>query len=214
MRVALSAPAVVVALLASSGSAFAQSPANTAFLQCGTPETRGQCASIDMQTGHARVVTFDRSFKEVILGDSEIADVRAQGDRRLAITAKQKPGTTNLILLDDAGLMTHSAAIVVRPQPDAPEPYGRIKIHGVGGSGAAAAAGVAAALAPPGARGAAAAAAAGASKPSIHDYIPYACTSKDCSRLNAERRSEYSKEIFVPGLSAPQTVINAPGASP
>ena len=150
----LLALAVVVALMASSESAFAQSPANGTFLQCGTPVSREQCANIDIEIGHTRVMTFARSFKEVALGDPEIADVQLKGDRILLINAKQKVGTTNLILFDDAGPM-FSAEIVVTPlrqiaQPDAP--ISRVRIYGAG------------------------------EKSSVHDYIPYACTSTECNR--------------------------------
>jgi Flp pilus assembly secretin CpaC len=123
----LSAPAVVVALMASSESAFAQGPANATFLQCGTPETREQCAKIDIEPGHTRVLTFARSFKEVALGDPEIVDVQVKGDRTLLINAKQKVGTTTLILFDDTPMF--SAEISVKPdvpEPDAPIPTVRV----------------------------------------------------------------------------------------
>jgi hypothetical protein len=178
MRVAtvLSAPAVVLALMASSESAFAQSPANATFLQCDKPESRKQCAKIDIEAGHTRVMTFARPFKEVTLGDPDIADVQVKSDRMLLINAKQKVGTTSLILFDDAGPI-HSAEIVVRPQPDAPELFGRVKIYG----------------------------ARQGRDSSVHDYFPYACTSTGCTRLKEEYRGEHSKDIFVPGQAAEET---------
>jgi pilus assembly protein CpaC len=97
--------------MASSESAFAQIP----FLQCGTP--REQCAKIEIEPGHTRVMTFAQPFKDVALGDSEIADVVVKTDRVLLINAKQKVGTTNLILFDDAGAPIHSTEIVVRLDP-------------------------------------------------------------------------------------------------
>ena len=191
MRVAtvLSAPALVVALMASGESAFAQSPANATFFQCsGTTESREQ-RKIEIETGHTCVMTVDQSFNQVVLGDSEIADVQVKTDRMVVINAKQNVGTTNLILFNDAGPM-YSAQIVVRPQPDAPPPFGRVKIHAVRGR----------------IRGT-----------SVHDYFPYACTSTGCSRLKEEYRGEYSKEIFVPGLrQGPEQNINVnePSAQP
>ena len=65
MATVLSASAVVVALMAASESAFAQTPANGSFLQCGTAGE--QCANIKIETGHSRVLTFPRSFNEVTI---------------------------------------------------------------------------------------------------------------------------------------------------
>ena len=181
MRVATvpSAAAVVVALLASSESAFAQqSPASATFYQCGTTGSREQRTKIDIETGHSCVMTVDRSFKEVALGDPEIADVQVKSDRILLINAKRKVGTTNLILFNDAGNPMYSAQIVVRPQPDASPAFGRVKVYGANTC---------------------------ARCSSVHDYLPYACTSIGCTRLKEEHRGEHSKDIFVPGQAAEET---------
>jgi len=154
------------------------------------------CAEIDIQTGHTRVLTFPRSFKEVVLGSPDIVDVQVKGDRVLLINAKQKVGSTSLTLFNDAGGTMLSSVLLERPEPDPPAAPGRVRVFGSRQGG------------PNGGY-------------SVHNYHPYACTSAGCVRLTQEMRGEHSRDVFVPGLQPPPTtqqaqqyIISPPSAGP
>jgi hypothetical protein len=103
---------VLIALIVSSGSGFAQAPPSP----------------IETKTGTARVFRFEKPFKSVVIGNPDIIDARTlSDDRTLLLTAKDKAGRTNLILLDDANQTIYSADIVVtEPEPDFPK---RVRFH-------------------------------------------------------------------------------------
>jgi hypothetical protein len=85
-------------LIVSSGSGFAQAPPNV---------------TIDTKSGTVRVLRVDRPFTSALVGNSDIIDARPLGDRALVLTAKDKAGRTNLILLDNMNQTTYSADVVV-----------------------------------------------------------------------------------------------------
>src|SRR5262245_28080155 len=89
----------LIALIVSSGSGFAQAPT--------------QAATIEAKTGTARVLRVDQPFKSVIIGDPNIIEANALSDRELVVTAKDKAGRTNLVLLNNANQTVYSADIIV-----------------------------------------------------------------------------------------------------
>jgi hypothetical protein len=199
---------VVVALITSGGSALAQT--STSMVNCpakaiqyadallskdnvegSMPE---QCGIIDVEIGHTRLLKLDRQFKSVIVGDADIADVVAQDPRTVLITAKalgeaqtkQHHGTrTNLLLLDNANEPIYSVEIAV--------------------------------MSPPAGKGDLVQSLArvrvfGGKK--IADYIPYACSTGDCIRLNMENQGELSKEITNPaGGQSQYNTVPGPSAA-
>ena len=94
----------LIVLIVSSGSGFAQTPPN---------------ATIETKTGYVNVLRIEQPFKSVVIGNPDIIDAHPLDDRELAVTAKDKAGRTNLILLDNANQTIYSADIVVtEAEPD------------------------------------------------------------------------------------------------
>ena len=93
----------LIVLIASSGSGLAQAPPN---------------ATIETKTGHVNVLRIEQPFKSVLIGNPDMIDAHVLGDRELLVTAKDKAGRTNLILLDNANQTIYSADVVVKePEP-------------------------------------------------------------------------------------------------
>jgi Flp pilus assembly secretin CpaC len=188
----------VAALVMSSGSVLAQTPLSTAYGAAKVIKYPEQYGKIDLQVGHTRFLRLDRQFKSVVVGDPRVADIVVEDQHTVLITAKgpdgattpnanataagpQRNNTTNLIFLDNANEPIFLAEVEVNTAPPA-DPLGRVKVYGVSGQGSA--------------------------KAKIADYIPWACTTKDCIRLKEEYQGEKSNELFVPGLKPQSPSIN------
>lgn len=177
----------VVALIMSSGNAFAQTASNVAAQtvanvanavaeQCTAKASLyasdQACTTINIETGHTRVLRLDRQFLSVIIGDDKVADVHVQDTQTVLITARAKvEGRTNVVFLDDKNRPIYSAEVFVITRPDE-APIGRVFVFNRG-------------------------------KNNIHEYYPYACTGGTCARLKEEYVGERSKDIFIPGLRQP-----------
>ena len=67
--------------------------------------TQSAVASEDMIRvfmDHARILKLDRSVSKVIIGNAEVADVTVADPKTIVLTGKSY-GTTNLVILDQAG---------------------------------------------------------------------------------------------------------------
>jgi hypothetical protein len=92
----------LIVLIVSCGNGFAQAPPSP----------------IETKTGYANVLRVEQPFKSVLIGNPDMIDAHVLGDRELLVTAKDKAGRTNLILLDNANQEVYSADIIVK----APDP--------------------------------------------------------------------------------------------
>jgi len=186
---------VVVALITSGGSALAQTP--TSMVNCAAKAIQyadaivskdnvdssmpEQCGTLEVEVGHTRLLKLDRQFKSVIIGNPDIADAVVQDQRTLLITAKafsekdtkqqRRETRTNLLLLDNANDPVYSVEIAVTNQLVG---KGDI-VQSLGRLRIYA-----------------------GKRQEIADYIPYACSSADCTRLKMESQGELSKEISTP----------------
>lgn len=68
--------------------------------------------TIVLSPGFVKLLRFDRPVGTVAVGEPAIADTFAPNDRAILLTAKTV-GTTNLIVLDDAGRDLFSAEVIV-----------------------------------------------------------------------------------------------------
>jgi hypothetical protein len=67
---------------------------------------------IKLSPGFVKLLRFDRPVGTVAVGEPAIADTFAPNDRAILLTGKSI-GTTNLIILDDAGRDLFSAEVIV-----------------------------------------------------------------------------------------------------
>jgi hypothetical protein len=169
---------VLVALILSSKSAFAQTAAgpDSVPAKCLAKATEYavevKCgATLALEPNHARLLTLDHSFASVIVGSEDVADVQMpdpQDNRTVLVTAKSKSGKTNLMLLDARNQPIFAVEIAVsaaiepnhQPLPD------RVYIHDL---------------------------------KKVSDYIPYACNEGHCLRLKEQYQTELENKIFDPG---------------
>jgi Flp pilus assembly secretin CpaC len=190
---------ILVALVMSSGSVLAQTPLSAVYGAAKAINYPQQYATIDIPVGHTHLLTLDRQFKSVIVGDPRVADIAVEDQRTVLITAKdpatpstapatastdtgtQRSNTTNLIFLDYANQPIYSAEVVVST-PTPVDPLGRVKVYGVSSQASG--------------------------KAILAGYIPWACSSRDCIRLKEEYQGEKSNDIFVPGLRPQSPSIN------
>jgi hypothetical protein len=76
---------------------------------------RAENAAIQIDVSTAKVLKFDRTIRDVIAGDKDIADVAVEGARTLVVTGK-KEGKTNVIVYDVNNDEIYSAQIIVGPR--------------------------------------------------------------------------------------------------
>ena len=69
--------------------------------------------TIDLRVGSGSSLVLDRVFETVMIGDSNVVDVRAR-DNRSVMLEPLAPGATNLIFLDDQNIVVANIAILVR----------------------------------------------------------------------------------------------------
>ena len=62
----------------------------------------------------------------MIVGDHNLIDVVAEHDRLAVLTAKDKPGLTNIIVLDEDGREVFAAPVIVVPPPRGENDHVRI----------------------------------------------------------------------------------------
>jgi Flp pilus assembly secretin CpaC len=67
---------------------------------------------LSLAPGHVARLALNRAFETVIIGDPDVVDVRANGDRSVVVDAL-KPGVTNLVLVDAAGMVTANIRVLV-----------------------------------------------------------------------------------------------------
>jgi len=98
--------------------ATAQNPSTTTTTVPRPLPARAQDQTIEISPSNTTLLTFDRPIHAIIVGDPDVADVTREGDRRVIVTAKKKPGATNLILLDaDSNEMFNASIIVADLDP-------------------------------------------------------------------------------------------------
>lgn len=68
--------------------------------------------TIELAPGFVKLLRFDRTVGTVAVGDPAVADTFAPNDRAILLTGKAI-GSTNLIVLDDAGRDLFSAGVIV-----------------------------------------------------------------------------------------------------
>jgi Pilus formation protein N terminal region len=66
-------------------------------------------------TGSAQLLPLEKRAKTVIVGDHNLIDVVVENDRLAVLTAKDKPGPTNIIVLDEDGREVFAAPVIVVP---------------------------------------------------------------------------------------------------
>jgi Pilus formation protein N terminal region len=66
-------------------------------------------------TGSAQLLPLEKRAKTVIVGDHNLIDVVVENDRLAVLTAKDKPGLTNIIALDEDGREVFAAPVIVVP---------------------------------------------------------------------------------------------------
>jgi hypothetical protein len=71
--------------------------------------------TIKITTGSAQLLPLEKSAKTVIVGDHNLIDVVVENDRLAVLTAKDKPGLTNIIVLDEDGREVFAAPVIVVP---------------------------------------------------------------------------------------------------
>jgi hypothetical protein len=76
---------------------------------------RAEDKAIHIEVSTAKVLKFDRTIRDVIPGDKDIADVSVEGARTLVVTGK-KEGRTNVIVYDANSNEIYSADIIVGPR--------------------------------------------------------------------------------------------------
>jgi hypothetical protein len=69
---------------------------------------------ISVEIGKALMVPLDTPADVVMLGNPTVADVVVEGEGRIFLLGRE-PGETNLLILDEAGKVILSSAIVVKP---------------------------------------------------------------------------------------------------
>jgi hypothetical protein len=82
------------------------------MLALSMPAAMAQENAIYVELSTAKVLRLDRSIRDVIPGDKDIADVAVQGDRTLVVTGK-KEGKTNVIVFDVLGKEILNSDIIV-----------------------------------------------------------------------------------------------------
>jgi len=65
-----------------------------------------------LEPGTASRLVLDKTFATVMLGDFRIVDVHTVGDRSVIIEALS-PGTTNLVFIDERGMVTANIRVSV-----------------------------------------------------------------------------------------------------
>jgi Flp pilus assembly secretin CpaC len=192
---------VAFALLLSSGSGFAQTalvstnsaqPISVSTNACirGT-QYPGECATIEIDREHSRLLKLDRQFQSVIVGNPEVADVHIEDMRTVVITAKSRDGKTNIMFLNAMNEPMYAAEVVVTLQPQSAAlghaAPGRVIVYGLSKKGL------------------------------NREYFPYACSSADCLLLQAEQKGDTTDKTFTyatqPNQNNQTTNINGPIAS-
>jgi Flp pilus assembly secretin CpaC len=68
--------------------------------------------SITLKLGTPSVLTLERPFKTVLIGDPDVVDVRAQNDRAVILEPLDL-GTTNLVFVDGQSIAIANVGILV-----------------------------------------------------------------------------------------------------
>ena len=84
---------------------------------------------IEVKAGFSVILRAPGPVKTVVVGNANLVDVIPQSDRILSLSGKA-PGSTNIILLDDAGAEVYSALVNIAGRHTA----GEIIVHVAGGS--------------------------------------------------------------------------------
>ena len=84
---------IIIGLVIWSGTALAQGT-STSTVYC-----EGQCGTVEIESGHSRLLKLDREFSTVASGDDDMVSVNVmENHRMILITAKQKEGRTKFDL--------------------------------------------------------------------------------------------------------------------
>ena len=77
-------------------------------------------------TGLAQLLPFEKRAKTVIVGDHNLIDVVVENDRLAVLTAKDKTGLTNIIVLDEDGREVFDASVIVVASREGADDHVRI----------------------------------------------------------------------------------------
>jgi Flp pilus assembly secretin CpaC len=75
--------------------------------------TRADDDTIPVALGSGSIVTVERSFERVLIGDPDVVDVRAQHDRSVLLQAL-KLGACNIVFVDRRSIAIANIRVVVR----------------------------------------------------------------------------------------------------
>jgi Flp pilus assembly secretin CpaC len=77
------------------------------------PATRAAEQTIALKLGFGSALVLDRAFETILIGDSNVVDVRTRDDRSVFLEPLA-PGATNLIFLDEQNIVIANIAVLVR----------------------------------------------------------------------------------------------------
>jgi len=77
-------------------------------------------------TGLAQLLPLEKRAKTVIVGDHNLIDVVVENDRLAVLTAKDKTGLTNIIVLDEDGREVFDASVIVVASREGADDHVRI----------------------------------------------------------------------------------------
>jgi Flp pilus assembly secretin CpaC len=69
--------------------------------------------SVTLELGAGSIVTLERPFKTVLIGNPEVVDVETRGDRSVLLVPLNS-GTTNLVFIDEQGIVITNLTVLVR----------------------------------------------------------------------------------------------------
>jgi Flp pilus assembly secretin CpaC len=69
--------------------------------------------SVTLELGVGSAAMLERPFKTVLIGNPGIVDIQTQ-DERSVLLRPLSPGTTNLVFIDEQGIVIRNLAILVR----------------------------------------------------------------------------------------------------
>jgi Flp pilus assembly secretin CpaC len=69
--------------------------------------------SVTLELGAGSTVMLERPFKTALIGNPDVVDVHTQSDRSVLLQPR-KPGTTNIIFIDEQGMVIRNLTVLVR----------------------------------------------------------------------------------------------------
>jgi Flp pilus assembly secretin CpaC len=76
-------------------------------------ETEASRHSVTLEVGAGSTVMLERPFKTVLIGNPDVIDVQTQ-DERSVLLKPLSAGATNLVFIDEQGMVIANLAVLVR----------------------------------------------------------------------------------------------------